>query len=125
MLGWCYVTLEPMCMQDEAQFHFKEFTNLDNGKNADFLIHSMDVMNSLESIQKIKTKAIASMNLQSGDIILEAGCGHGSDAEKIAGEIGNSGKVLAIDNSQRMINEANRRSTHANVKWSNNSRHKS
>lgn len=38
----------------------------------------MDIMSSCEMIQSIKNRAIDSMNSNIGDIVLEAGCGHGN-----------------------------------------------
>jgi ubiquinone/menaquinone biosynthesis C-methylase UbiE len=96
-------------------FRFKEFTNLDNSPDADYLIASMDVMSSLDSIQAIKKRAIKAMNLKSGDIVLEIGCGHGEDAEAIGEIVEDNGSVVAIDSSQRMIDEAKHRSKQANV----------
>ena len=100
------------------KFHFRSFSNLDINKQADFFINSMDVMSSLETIQAIKNRAITKMDLQIGDQVLEVGCGHGEDAEKIANIITEKGRVFAIDSSIRMINEAKKRSTHNNVIYS-------
>lgn len=108
-----------MSQKHNAQklFHFKEFTNLDTSQDADFLINSMDVMSSLESIQAIKQQALDSMCLRPGDYVLEIGCGHGEDAEALGAVVGNTGSVLAVDISQKMIDEAKRRSTQANVEY--------
>lgn len=100
-----------------SPFQFKEFHSLDNSPNADFLINSMDVMMGLDSIQKIKSNAVKAMNLQSGDNVLEIGCGHGEDAELIGSIVGNNGHVVATDLSTRMIEEAKKRSKQSNVEY--------
>lgn len=99
------------------EFHFKEFSNLDFSPDAEYLINSMNVMLSLESIQGIKKRAIEAMHLKMGDAILEVGCGHGHDAETIGQIVGDTGSVIAIDLSQRMINEAIQRSKQKQVKY--------
>ncbi len=99
-------------------FHFRGFSDLDNYGGADFLMHSMDVMYKINSVQSIKKIAIDSMNLNSGDKVLEIGCGHGQDAEAIAKIVGANGLVEAIDSSSRMISEAQKRSKHNNVHYS-------
>jgi len=99
-------------------FRFKEFANLDNSPDADYLIASMDVMSSLDSIQAIKKRAIEAMSLKNGDIVLEVGCGHGEDAETIGQIVGDAGSVIAVDLSYRMIEEAKHRSKQANVYYS-------
>ena len=105
-------------MKNQAQpFHFKGFSNLDNSLDADYLIHSMDVMMSLESIRAIKKRALSAMNLQTGDKVLEIGCGHGEDAEALGKLVGKTGSVLAVDLSSRMIEEAKRRSQQPNVDY--------
>ena len=100
--------------EETDSFHFKAFCNLDDSPDADFLIHSMDVMSSLPCIQWIKNQAIDSMLLKKGDRILEVGCGQGADTEKIAEKI-TPGVVTAIDLSQRMISEAKKRTQFPNV----------
>jgi ubiquinone/menaquinone biosynthesis C-methylase UbiE len=77
----------------------------------------MDVMMSLDSVQRIKFNAIKAMNLKAGDNILEIGCGHGEDAELIGSMVGDNGYVVATDLSKRMIEEAQRRSKQQNVKY--------
>ena len=84
-------------------FNFEHFCTLDDSTYADFLIHSMDVMTALPSIQRIKQIAIELMRLQNGDRVLEAGCGASIDVELIAKKIGASGKVIGIDNSKKML----------------------
>jgi ubiquinone/menaquinone biosynthesis C-methylase UbiE len=101
----------------KQHFHFKGFSNLDASEDANFLVNSMDIMYSLESIKIIKKRALESMCLSPGDRILEVGCGHGEDAEALGLIVGNTGSVLAIDISQRMIEEAKKRSKQMNVEY--------
>ncbi|MBY0272314.1 MAG: methyltransferase domain-containing protein [Alphaproteobacteria bacterium] len=103
--------------QNSKLFCFKEFANLDMSENADYLIKSMDVMSSLESIKAIKYRALDSMCLRPGDRVLEVGCGHGEDAEALGAIVGDTGSVIAIDASKRMIDEAAQRSTQSNVEY--------
>lgn len=102
-------------MSSNQGFHFKQFSDLDNSPDAGFLINSMVIMSELPCIREIKKLAIESMCLKPGSIILEAGCGHGIDAENIGKIIGNKGKVIALDLSERMVKEAVSRSTQPNV----------
>ena len=104
-------------MTETKNFHFEAFSSLDSSKEADFLIESMDVMYSLESIRQIKQRAIAALNLQPGESVLEAGCGHGEDAAHMGQLVGDNGYVLAIDNSKRMLIEAMKRSHGKNIEY--------
>lgn len=103
--------------QEKAGFRFKEFSSLDTSSEADYLISSMDVMLSLNSIQAIKQRAIAAMQLKVGATALEVGCGTGEDAERLGEWVGETGTVVAIDISQRMLAEAKRRSKLANIEY--------
>ncbi len=98
-----------------VDFKFKEFCNLDDSPDADYLIRSMDVMLTLESIQKIKHESVGLLNLNPGDIVLEAGCGCANDVLIMADKINDDGQVIAIDNSKRMLNEAYNRIKHKNI----------
>ncbi len=98
-------------------FHFKDFSNLDSSPNADFLIDSMDIMMSLPCIRSIKKRALDAMQIKKGDRVLEIGCGHGEDAELLAELVGEKGGVVAVDLSQRMIEEAKRRSRNKNISY--------
>lgn len=100
-----------------STFHFEHFCSLDDSTYADFLIRSMDIMTELPSIKKIKQIAIEQMNLQQGDLVLEAGCGASIDAELIAQKIGGSGKVIGIDNSKKMLALAEKRKKYDNIEY--------
>lgn len=89
-----------------AEFQFKEFCALDSSPDADYLIESMEVMLTLESIQRIKEESISLLNLKSGDTALEVGCGFANDVEIISKNIGNDGQVIAIDSSEKMLQKA-------------------
>lgn len=100
---------------NDKPFTFKEFSNLDSSTDIDYLVASMDRMFALEKIQAIKFRAINLLNLNIGDNVIEIGCGLGHDSEIIGGIVGSSGKVIAIDSSKTMLNEAKKRSTKPHV----------
>jgi len=101
----------------EIEFSFKEFCNLDKSSEADYLIQSMDVMLTLESVQKIKQESITLLNLRLGDSVLEVGCGFANDMQLISERVSNTGTVVAIDTSQRMLNMASERWNKPNIKY--------
>lgn len=90
----------------DDNFHFSEFTSLDKSKAADFLIHSMDVMFSLPSVQSVKSHAIDQLAIKPTDQILNPGCGLGQETHLIAEKLTSPGRVIGIDNSQRMLDTA-------------------
>jgi ubiquinone/menaquinone biosynthesis C-methylase UbiE len=104
-------------MKKHIPFNFKDFSSLDESQDAEFLVQSMDRMFSLETIRNIKKRAIASLELKQGDSVIELGCGLGHDSEALGGIVGANGKVVAIDSSKLMLEEAQRRSKHKSVSY--------
>jgi ubiquinone/menaquinone biosynthesis C-methylase UbiE len=98
-----------------SEFQFVEFCNLDNSPDAEYLIESMDVMSALPSIKAIKQEAINMLDLMSGDNVLEAGCGNSIDVNLIYQKVGQTGKVIGIDASQKMIEIAKARTSSENI----------
>lgn len=61
-------------------------------------------------INKLRRKAIKMLELKKGQLILDLACGTGGLTTIIAGTVGEKGKVVGIDLSQRMLNIAIRKS---------------
>ena len=109
------ITATALMASSGESFHFGDFAKLDESGNAAYLMESMDVMD--REVRGIKERAIAALQLQAGDFVLEVGCGQGRDAERLGACVGATGSVVAIDSSQLMIEAARSRSTQPNVKY--------
>ena len=57
--------------------------------------------------QTIKQASHKKMNIQSGDCVLDVGCGPGVDTLQLAKWVGPQGKVIGIDSDEEMISIAN------------------
>lgn len=94
---------------------FKEFHNLDeiDNKSRNFLIDSMEYMESLESVRVIQASSAEDMiNLigQEKISVLEAGCGLGQGAKIIRDTgiaLSKNIEVIGVDLSREMIRRAN------------------
>lgn len=104
-----------MVIEKYKEFNFRDFDNLDESEDADYLIDSMDEMFDVEHVQGIKQMAIENLNVKNGNMVLELGCGLGHDAETFGELVGDSGNVVAVDFSKKMISKAKMRSKHGNV----------
>jgi ubiquinone/menaquinone biosynthesis C-methylase UbiE len=54
----------------------------------------------------IRDRAVRKLELEHGDIVLEVGCGTGRNLPYLEAAVGPSGHVLAVDLSERMLNQA-------------------
>lgn len=103
--------------QTRKPFSFKDFSNLDDSSDMQYLIASMDRMFELADIKNIKRRALDLLELQFGSSVIEVGCGLGHDAEVLGKMVGSNGKVIAIDTSEAMVEEAKKRSACAQVSY--------
>lgn len=101
--------------KDHAFFSFKDFSKLDNSQNLKYLVSSMDAMVQIAGVRQAKDTLFNFLNLKKNETVIEFGCGLGRDAEMAAEKVGMYGKVVALDASACMIQEAARRSTHPQV----------
>jgi ubiquinone/menaquinone biosynthesis C-methylase UbiE len=73
----------------------------------------------LDTVQKLLSKlkqlTYEQMHLQSGQKVLDVGCGPGTDTIPLAKFVGSSGQVVGVDYDTEMIAEANQRALKAGV----------
>ena len=60
--------------------------------------------------QKIRLEAISKLHVESGDTVIDLGCGTGLNLEKLSQSVGKSGIVIAVEPSQGMLKQAKKKS---------------
>jgi ubiquinone/menaquinone biosynthesis C-methylase UbiE len=87
-----------------------EFGNLDRTSAPEDYVRYLDAISSLDSVRTYKERSFELLRVQSGDRILDVGCGTGEDVQRLAERTGATGIVIGIDKSEVMIAEAKKRS---------------
>ncbi len=82
------------------------FPDVDRAQNQDAYFDCLTLLDSLEYYREYKTKSYELLQLSPGIRVLEAGCGLGDDAFRIAQRIMPGGKVIGLDASAAMIEKA-------------------
>jgi ubiquinone/menaquinone biosynthesis C-methylase UbiE len=72
-------------------------------------VRFVDALNSLPDFQALKERMITRLRLRPGHQVLEVGCGSGDDARRLAELVAPSGRVVGVDFSQMMVDEARSR----------------
>lgn len=80
-----------------------EFRDVDHAEKADYLVEYLEYVDSLPEIRLLKEQSYGYLGLGKGDTVLDAGCGPGYDALRMAHIVGKTGHVTGIDVSERMI----------------------
>lgn len=82
------------------------FSDIDHSSDSSFFTSCLATLNSLPYFQEYKRKSFDLMNAQEGSRVLEVGCGLGFDAIALARIVGSTGRVVAVDCSQTMLEAA-------------------
>jgi ubiquinone/menaquinone biosynthesis C-methylase UbiE len=85
------------------------FPDVDRSENAGFFFTCLQTLNSLPFFKDYKEESFKLLRLGQGSRVLDAGCGLGFDAITMGNMVGKSGRVVGLDSSKSMINEAKRR----------------
>ena len=88
---------------------FKGFQDVDASSEIKALLSSMDVVNTNPSILSYRERLTEICSVGSGHRVLDVGCGLGQEVQRLAKLVGPTGRVVGIDRSSAMVEEAIRR----------------
>jgi ubiquinone/menaquinone biosynthesis C-methylase UbiE len=92
----------------ESGFMPGRFSDLDTADQASEYVTYLEKTG--KRLRKLSRARYDWLNLSPGDHVLDVGCGLGNDARELAPLVAPGGKVVAIDSSAGMVNEARKRS---------------
>jgi ubiquinone/menaquinone biosynthesis C-methylase UbiE len=88
------------------------FCDVDRSQDPYSFVRYLDKANSNDQARFTKQQILTNvLHPQKGDHILDVGCGVGHDAQALAGWVGSTGRVIGVDRSTTMIDEAVRRTS--------------
>jgi ubiquinone/menaquinone biosynthesis C-methylase UbiE len=85
------------------------FKQVDASADPRFFIDFLDDRRNGIGEREIKELILRLLDLHTGMQVLDIGAGTGDDAREIAGMVGASGRVVGLDPSDAMLEEARRR----------------
>lgn len=94
----------------EGDYLATGFRDVDGVRNKTACVECLTLLDSLPYYRDCKNRSYELLELHPGQTVLEAGCGLGDDAFRMAGRIIPGGKIVGVDASLAMIHEASSRS---------------
>jgi ubiquinone/menaquinone biosynthesis C-methylase UbiE len=85
------------------------FRHVDRATDPQNLVSYLDEVRGLEGAHAYKRQSFAVMGVKSGHAVLDVGCGAGDDLRELAGLVGASGRVVGVDTSETMVQQARTR----------------
>jgi ubiquinone/menaquinone biosynthesis C-methylase UbiE len=97
-----------------SDFH-RGFQAIDRSADEVAFFEFLDLAAQLPSLIKYRHRMVELCPIAGGSMLLDVGCGIGSEATRLAYAVGQTGKITGIDNSEAMIREAQRRASALSV----------
>lgn len=85
------------------------FRNADQTSCPDAWVRYLDTVSALDVVQQWKARTFALLDARAGQQLLDVGCGLGDDVRTLAQRVGRTGRVVGVDTSTTMIEEARKR----------------
>ena len=83
-----------------------QFSTVDAQADPRYLITFLDAGSAVEEIQRVKRESLVRLDLDTGQRVLDVGCGTGEDVCHLAQMVGGHGYAVGVDVSSVMIAEA-------------------
>lgn len=86
------------------------YQDVDRTADPDAFVRTMDEVRKATGPEAWKARSFTLIGAAEGMALLDAGCGSGDDVRALAALVGSNGRVVGIDSSETMIEEARKRS---------------
>jgi len=89
----------------------RDFGHVDESTDTGSFVRYLDTVSALDAVREYKRRTFELLDPKLGDHLLDLGCGNGADVGELAALVGPTGRVVGIDNSAALVDEARQRST--------------
>lgn len=86
-----------------------QWSTVDASGKSSYFVQTLDIISDQDFIKNLKNRSYELMAVAPGSQVLDMGCGTGEDVKALAEITGKDGRVIGIDNSMSMIQEAQKR----------------
>ena len=80
--------------------------NVDRTADPNWYRNYLDAFNAMETVRAWKQRSFGMLAIGPGHHVLDVGCGLGGDAVALAEQVGSGGRVVGVDNSEKLILDA-------------------
>lgn len=88
-----------------------DWASVDHANDPNRFVNYLDTATIIDFFQAYKRETYSLMNLGKGSCVLDVGCGAGDDVLALTQIVGSKGRVVGIDNSEIMVDEAKKRAS--------------
>jgi ubiquinone/menaquinone biosynthesis C-methylase UbiE len=99
----------------KSELEIGSYRFVDRTSDPHSYIATMDMMDQHPLVREAREIMRSALHASPGDVILDLGCGTGTEARELAERVGTEGRVIGVDGSEAMVNEARRRAQHRNL----------
>jgi SAM-dependent methyltransferase len=85
------------------------WSQIDTARGSDYFVRYLETATAQTEMQRYKQKSYDLLGANPGTHLLDVGCGIGDDARALAERVGRGGRVVGLDSSAVLIEEAHRR----------------
>jgi ubiquinone/menaquinone biosynthesis C-methylase UbiE len=85
------------------------FEAVDREERRERFVAYLDAVKELDAARVYRARVLELLDLQPGEAVLEVGCGTGDFAQILARQVGNSGRVVGLDASAALVEQARER----------------
>ena len=86
-----------------------DFTDLDRAADPSHLVRFLNSVSALDVVRAYKRRSFEVLGVQTGQAMLDLGCGNGDDVRELARLVGPTGRVVGVDRSETLIATARER----------------